>query len=85
MPKGWADRQITIRFADEGSLQMVRVILAYESAVRGRKAGQTLAEMVMEAANVDSYPKEVRTRLHEIGEEIARRNVERFLSSGEDV
>ena len=75
-------KTMTIRMPDEGSLQTVKTILAYESTVRGRKPGQTLSELVMEAVDIDSYPEEVKARLREIGDEISRRSVERFLNLG---
>ena len=82
MPGDGTGKNITIRMPDEGSLQTVRTILAYEGAVRGRKPGQALAELVMEAVDVESYPPEVQARLREIGEDISRRSVEKFLSLG---
>ena len=79
MPGDGSGRNITVRMPDEGTLQTVRTILAYESAVRGRKAGQTLAELVMEAVDIESYPPEVRARLDELAEQHAQRAVEKFL------
>ena len=79
MTGGNRGNHVTIRMPDEGSLQTMRTILAYESTVRGRKTGQTLLELVMEAVDVDAYPDEVRERFFKIGEDISRRSVEEFL------
>ena len=70
MPGDGSGRNITIRMPDEGSLQTVKTILAYEATVRGRKPGQALTELVMEAVDIDSYPPEVRARLDELAERV---------------
>lgn len=72
---------VAVRLPDDESFEMVRTILAYESVMRGRKIGQTFMELVMEAADIDSYPKEVRDRLAEISGAAEKKSIERFLSN----
>ena len=71
--------KINVHVADESALEAMRLVLSYEAGVRGMSMGQACSELVMEAAKVDSYPPEIRTRLDEIRAESRRRAVERSL------
>ena len=77
MPVGGKSRMLTVRLPDEGSLQKVKTIMAYEAALRDRQLGQTLFELVMESANVDSYPEEMRERIAQFNERIMRQSIEK--------
>ena len=70
---------LTVNLADEGRLQAMKTVLGYEAGVRGLTVGQTFAQMVMEAVDLDSYPEEVRAQLAEIEQRRSRRAVERTL------
>lgn len=72
---------LTVNIADEGRMLTMKTILGYEAGVRGLTVGQTFAQLVMEAADVDSYPQEVREQLDEIEHRRARRAVERSLKA----
>ena len=71
--------KMNIHLADEDAVATVKTILAYESAMRGRTIGQTCSELVMEAADISSYPEEIRLRLDEIAEASERRAVAKSL------
>ena len=71
-----------MRLPDKESYEIAKTILAFESAERGRRIGQTFMELVLEAADIESYPEEVQERLREIRETGKRKSVERFLASG---
>ena len=74
-------KTLTVNLADEGRLQAMRIVLAYESGVRGLTIGQTFAQMVMEAADVERYPEEVRARLAELEERRSWRAAARSLEA----
>ena len=79
--------KMNIHVADEDAAAMLRIVLAYESGVRGRTLGQACYEMVMEAANVDSYPPELRDHLNELAAKssrIAVQNALRASAAGDD-
>ena len=82
MAAGKTDK-LTIHLSDEAALKAVKVILAYESGVRGRTVGQVCSDMVMEAADLDAYPQEVLDRLDEIAEESKRKAVAKSLEMSE--
>ena len=68
-----------LRFPDDEAAEAVRAVLSYESAVRGRPAGRTLFDLVMEGADLSSYPDEVLARLREIAERADDVSVRDFL------
>ncbi|MBQ9004447.1 MAG: hypothetical protein IJ087_21625 [Eggerthellaceae bacterium] len=72
-------KTLSVRFPDEESYETVRIILEYESASRKRKLGRALLELVLEAADVESYPVEVQQRLSEITATATRKSIDRFL------
>ena len=78
-----APGKMNIHLSDEDAAATVKTILAYEAAVRGRTIGQTCSELVAEAADVESYPEEVRGRLAEIAEAAERRAVAKSLGMSE--
>ena len=84
---GKRQSKINVHVADESALEAMRLILSYEAGVRGMSMGQACSELVMEAADVEDYPPEVRGRLAELQAESRRRAVERSLRAsrgGED-
>lgn len=70
---------MTVTLTDEGRLLTMKTILGYEAGVRGLTVGQTFAQLVMEAADIGSYPDEVRAQLAEIEQRRARRAAEYSL------
>lgn len=77
---GDVKRLMTINLGDERRLLTMKTILSYESAVRGLTIGQTLQALLLEAADVDGYPPEVRERLAEIHAEQRARATRRCLA-----
>ena len=75
-----AKRLMTVNVGDERRLLTMRTILSYESEVRGLTLGQTMLAMLMEAADVEHYPAEVRERLDELRAEQRERAAARSLS-----
>ena len=76
--------RLRIRINEKGPYLRLKTILAFESEVRSRTTGQTLYDLVMEAADIDSYPQEVRDRLRELEQQASREAVERALDVGND-
>ena len=72
-------RTFSVRFPDDESYETVRIILEYESASRKRRPGRALLELVLEAADVESYPLEVQQRLSEITASATRKSIDKFL------
>lgn len=72
---------IDISMADEGRVLATRTILGYEAGVRGLSLGQALLQLLVEAADVESYPPEVRAQLDEIHEAARRRAAQRSLDA----
>ena len=78
-----APGKYNVSIADPDAAAAMRAVLAYEARVRGRSLGQACYELVMEAADLPSYPEEVRARLAELDEETARRAVARSLAAAD--
>ena len=76
--------KINIGLADVATEKALRIILAYESGIRGRAAGQTAYELVMQAIDIESYPPEVRKRLDELQDDVRKRAIERSLNLDAD-
>lgn len=74
------NRKMNIHLADEDAALALKTVLAYEASVRGRTIGQVCSDLVMEAADIDHYPPEVRERLSQIAEESERRAVLKSLA-----
>ena len=77
--KGAKGVKVGLRFPDEEGAEAVRAVLSYESAVRGRPVGRTLFDLVMEGADLASYPEEVLARLREIAEQVEDETVKGLL------
>ena len=71
---------LNVSFGDELLAQMLKTIIDYEAARRGLSRGQALTALVLEAADVDSYPPEVRERLDKIAERTRKRAAADALS-----
>ena len=61
-----ARRAMTINLSDECRLLTLRTVLSYEAGVRGLSIGQALMALLLEAADLDSYPAEVRQQLADL-------------------
>ena len=80
-----ATRMMTINLGDERRLLTLRTILSYEAEVRGLSLGQTLLQLLLDAADLDSYPREVRDEINKIRAErraeVARRCLRKAKAS----
>lgn len=59
----------TISLSDAGQMLKLRTIVTYEAGVRGLGLGQACAQLVTEAVDVESYPKDIRQQLDAIDEQ----------------
>ncbi|MBQ9000423.1 MAG: hypothetical protein IJ087_01035 [Eggerthellaceae bacterium] len=78
-PNAKKSERIRIRFGNEEDFLELRMIIAYESAIRGRTKSQAIYELVNEAIDIDSYPDEMRECLAEIQRVGAQDIVKRAL------
>ena len=72
-----------LRTDDERVFLRLKTIVAYESERTGRTIGQATYDLVMKAADVESYPEEVRERLDEIDRETREKAVRTALELSE--
>ena len=75
-----ASRMMTSNLVDERRLLTLRAILSYEAEIRGLSLGQTLLQLLTEAADLDSNPREVREQLDAIRAERRAEVARRCLS-----
>ena len=70
---------ITINLSDEQKILAMKAVLAYEAGTRGLSVSQTIVDMVMESADIESYPEDVRAELEGLYERRSRRAARRCL------
>ena len=71
---------VDLTMANEEQAYIFKSVLRYEAAMRGLTSGQVLVDIIMNAVDEDTYPKEVLDRLSELREESKARALDEALA-----
>ena len=56
---------LNVRLKDEALVEMLDVVVTYESTLQGLTRGQAVFDLMLKGAELESYPLRVRNRIEE--------------------